>query len=784
VLNSGTPDALKLAAQLCEPKSGRTLEIHTTEPGIQFYSGNFLGQHIHGKANPVYSIRSGLCLEPQRFPDPPTNRPFLRPFSKRVTTLNPTPSTNSPSNLEISTVPRNRLVVHSETRRREKIVRNKLFMKKISIFVLRLSILPIFFHLPLLADPRLPHLFTSHMVLQRDKQIAVWGWADPSERISVSLGSNVRETTAGTDGRWNVALPAMLAGGPFTLVVTGKTTIELEDVMLGEVWVASGQSNMTYALSGATGAEEEIPKAIYPEIRFFTIPKKIAVTPQEDTLPAAWEICSPDTARKFSAISYFFARDLYKALGVPVGIVLGAWPGSGGEEWTDWKSLLRDPELRPILDRWETSPQDVKSFAAEPARLSLEFDDFELVPGAEGAKPLAFSNFDDGFSRTATGGNWIYDWDEAGKTSFELVAPGRGGAGFAARVAGEFDGASSSRWQAFFKQDESPADLSAYAGIRSWVRGNGLFQLQTIQPTISDWDNYASETVAATPEWKQITVRFKDLKQAGWGVHAPLTLTALNGFLLNILPTVGDPARPPAGLYDAMIAPLEKYAIRGALWYQGEGNTWRAYQYRKLLPALIQGWRSAWGEGDFPFLIVQLPNQGSSPELGDSIWAELREAQLLTTKTVPNTGLAVTIDVGKAENLHPPRKAEIGERLALWALGTTYGKTIVYSGPLYESSRIEGQRIRIQFQQIGSGLEARGGELKGFAIAGKDRKFHWASASIEGNSILVASPNVSAPVAVRYAWAGSPECNLYNKEGLPASPFRTDDWPGASAGKR
>jgi sialate O-acetylesterase len=661
---------------------------------------------------------------------------------------------------------------------------NKFLMKKTSRFALRLFVFSIFFHLPLLADPRLPHLFTSHMILQRDKPIAVWGWADPSERISVSLGSSVRETTTAADGRWSVALPPMFAGGPFTLVVKGKTIIELKDVMLGEVWVASGQSNMTYALSGATGSDEEIPKAIYPEIRFFTVPKNISVTPQEDTLPAAWEICSPDTAKKFSAVSYFFARDLYKALGVPVGIILSSWPGSQGEEWTDAKSLRRDPELHPIITQWETSPPNVKSFAAEPVPVHMEFDDFELVPAAAGAKPLSLSNFDDGISRTATGGNWIYDWDEARNTSFELVAPGRGGTGFAARVAGEFDGASPSRWQAFFKQDESPTDLSAYAGIRFWVRGNGLFQLQTIQPTISDWDNYAAETIAATPEWKQFTIRFKDLKQAGWGVSATLTLNALNGFLLNILPTVGDPARPPAGLYDAMIAPLEKYAMRGALWYQGEGNAGRAYQYQKLLPALIQGWRSPWGEGDFPFLIVQLPNLGSSQELGDSDWAELREAQLVTAKTVPNTGLAVTIDVGEAGNLHPPRKAEIGERLALWALGTTYGKKIVYSGPLYESSKIESSRIRVQFQQIGSGLEARGGELKGFAIAGRDRKFHWANASIEGNSIIVSSPDVVAPVAVRYAWAGSPECNLYNKEGLPASPFRTDDWPAAPAGKQ
>jgi sialate O-acetylesterase len=348
-------------------------------------------------------------------------------------------------------------------------------------------------------------------------------------------------------------------------------------------------------------------------------------------------------------------------------------------------------------------------------------------------------------------------------------------------VFGALDEVSSSRLQANFRADHSAADMSRYAGIRFWVRGNGQFQLEILQPTISDWDNYAAKIIHAAPEWGQITILFKDVKQAGWGVSKPLTLQSLTGFQFVNMTSAGDPERPPSGLFHGMIAPLEEYRIRGALWYQGEGNTWRAYQYRRLLPALIAGWRKGWGEGDFPFLIVQLANHGSSPELGDSIWAELREAQFLTARAVPNTGLAVSIDVGEPRNLHPPRKEEIGHRLALWALGTTYGEKIVYSGPLYDSMKIEGENVRVHFHYAGSGLEARGGPLKGFAIAGSDRIFHWAEARIEGDAIVVSSPDVKAPVAVRYAWASSPYCNLYNKEGLPASPFRTDDWPGQSA---
>jgi hypothetical protein len=451
----------------------------------------------------------------------------------------------------------------------------------------------------------------------------------------------------------------------------------------------------------------------------------------------------------------------------------------------DPESLRGEPALESILKAWDAAPAGAKSLAARPVEFSLEFDDFELLPQpGDSGSPVRLSDFDDGTSRTSTGGDWTYSWKDSPGASFELVAPGRGGKGYAARVSGTLDEVNSSRLQANFHADLSAADMRRYSGIRFWVRGNGQFQLELLQPTISDWDNYAAEIIHATPEWKQVTILFKDVKQEGWGVSKPLTLQSLTGFLLGNLTTAGDPDRPPSGLFQGMIAPLQEYRIRGAIWYQGEGNTWRAYQYRKLLPALIAGWRKGWGEGDFSFLIVQLPNHGSSPELGDSIWAELREAQFLTVQTVPNTGLAVAIDVGEEKNLHPPRKEELGHRLALWALGTTYGEKIIYSGPLYQSMKIEGERVRIRFQHTGGGLEARGGPPKGFAVAGTDYIFHWAEARIEGDTIVVSSPVVKAPVAVRYAWASSPECNLYNKEGLPASPFRTDDWPEISAGKK
>src|SRR6266853_5531692 len=388
----------------------------------------------------------------------------------------------------------------------------------------RLSLLALY-ATSLRADPVLPRLFSEHMVLQREVAVPIWGWADSGEKITVTLAGQAAETVAGEDRRWKVALRPMQAGGPFTLTVHGKKTVEIKDVMFGEIWVASGQSNMAYALSGAANAESEIPKAVNPLLRFFTVPKRISLTPQDDTLPASWELCSPDTAKRFSAVAYFFARDLYSALNVPIGMVLSAWPGTAAEEWTAPDELRRESILAPIVQRWEALPADVKSFAAHPAEFSLEFDDFELLSENPSSNPsIPLSNFDDGTPRTATGGSWSYVWADAPNTALELISPGRGGSAYAARVAGILDGTSSSELLGSFHADGSPTDLRAFSGIRVWVRGNGMLQVQLLQPSISDWDNYSIDSVRVAGEWKQITVSFKDLKQEGWGVARPFTL--------------------------------------------------------------------------------------------------------------------------------------------------------------------------------------------------------------------------------------------------------------------
>jgi len=598
--------------------------------------------------------------------------------------------------------------------------------------------------------------------------------------VTVTLAGHTGTATADARNHWSVHLPALSAGGPFTLTVQGNKQIVIKDVMIGEVWIASGQSNMAFGLEGAEGAATEIPKANYPQIRLFTVPRKIALSPQEDTLPAHWEICTPDTAKSFSAVAYFFAREIHRSLNVPVGVVESVWPGTTIEEWIGPDALRADADFKLILEEWNRATPAEKSFADNALPIDLEYDDFELMPASPGSASKALANFDDGTSRISMGGSFSYGWTDTRDTVFDLLSPGRGGSGFAARIAGRINGAQDSILTAHYKLDGTALDLTAFAGIRFWVRGNGSFRFKSLQPTITDYDDYAMPILKASADWQPVTVRFSDLRQEGWGVVLPFTQNALSGFKIENLTTLEYAPMPVSGLYEGMITPLLPYAFRGAIWYQGESNAEKAHQYRKLLPALINNWRDASHQKDLDFLIVQLPNHGATPDQpSESAWAELREAQLLTAKQVPGTGLAVTIDVGDPRDVHPHRKLEVGERLALWARGTIYKQPIEYSGPLYESMKIEGSEIRLLFSHVGAGLEAQNGsELRGFAVAGADRTFHWAEARIDGDTVIVSTRDVPRPVAVRYAWADSPHCNLFNKDGLPASPFRTDDWPG------
>ena len=372
------------------------------------------------------------------------------------------------------------------------------------------------------ADPVLPTLFSDHMVLQREREIRIWGKADVDEKISVSLAGHEATTTADVRHSWSVRLPAMSAGGPFTLTVTGNKKIEIKDVMIGEVWIASGQSNMTFALENAEGAATDVPKADFPQIRLFTVPKKIALSPQHDTLPAHWKICTPDNAKSFSAVAYFFAREIHRTQSVPIGVVESAWPGTTIEDWVTPEALQADADLKPVLEEWKNATPDEKKFAENSLPFDLEFDDFELIPAMPGSASKMLANFDDGTARISTGGSFSYGWDDAPDAPFDLTSPGRGAGGFAARIAGRLDGTQDSILAAHYKLEDSSIDLTSYAGIRFWVQGNGSFRFRSKQPTITDWDDYATPVLKATPEWQPVTVLFHDLRQEGWGVVASL----------------------------------------------------------------------------------------------------------------------------------------------------------------------------------------------------------------------------------------------------------------------
>ncbi|HVN18704.1 MAG TPA: sialate O-acetylesterase [Dongiaceae bacterium] len=629
------------------------------------------------------------------------------------------------------------------------------------------------------ADPSLPTLFSDHMVLQQGREIHVWGKANPGEHVSVSIAGRTETSTADAKGAWRTQLPALAAGGPFTLIIRGKKEIVVRDVMIGEVWIASGQSNMAFSLDGVENAATEVSKADYPQIRLFTFPKRIALTPQEDMRPTHWGVCTPDTAKSFSAVAYFFAREIHRRLQVPVGIVESAWPGTAIEFWMSPETLRSDADFWSIVNESEHVTPEQRSLLQTARHFELEFDDFELLPADGESSPKLLANFDDGSSGLKTGGTFSYSWSDAGDSRFDLAFPGHGEKAYVARVSGDLDGTDEAILAARYQADGIPENLTAYKGIRFWLRGKGSFRFRSKQPSISDYDDYATPVLKATEDWRPITILFRDLHQDGWGVVRDFTPEALTGFSIECLTDLEYTPIPPSSLYEGMITPLQPYQFRGALWYQGESNALKAHQYRKLLPALIQNWRSAFHQ-NLEFLIVQLPNHGAIPTgPGESAWAELREAELMTVEHTPDTGLAVTIDVGDPKDLHPHRKLEVGQRLALWALGTTYKLPIEYSGPLYQSMQIQGSEVRLQFAHVGTGLVAHGDSgLQGFAIAGADRKFHWAEARIEGDSVVVSTRDVPVPVAVRYAWGDSPVCNLFNQEGLPASPFRTDDWPG------
>jgi sialate O-acetylesterase len=527
-------------------------------------------------------------------------------------------------------------------------------MKKTALpHLLTALAIPTFLSGILRAEIRPNPLFSDGAVFQRDQAIPIWGTAREGEKVTVELGGQ-KVSTIAENGAWRVDLKPLAAGGPFTLTLTGDNSLTLDNILIGEVWICSGQSNMEWTFNKAANAKEEGPKANYPKIRMFTVAKNISIKPLAEA-PGSWVECSPEKVGGFSAVGYFFARDLYQKLGVPVGMIHTSWGGTPAQAWTSIEGLAKDPGLKGYLD-------------AATAALANH-------PAAVEAYPAKLAEF-----KTAKD-----TWEETVGKPYQL----------ALKAWNEESAKAKQTGQAPPPKPEPPSKAPA--------------------PPMGPEGNQNKETT----------------------------------------------------LFNAMINPLIPYGIKGAIWYQGESNASQSKLYQTLFPAMIADWRTRWNQGNFPFLFVQIaPFNGQPPGI--------REAQFLTLSKSPNTAMAVTTDVGDAKDIHPTRKEPVGRRLALAARALAYGEKIEYSGPLYQSMKVKGAEAVLGFTHTGSGLVAKDGELKGFTLAGADGKFVPATARIKGSNILVTAAGVTEPKAVRYGWENVPDVNLFNKEGLPASPFRTD----------
>lgn len=624
------------------------------------------------------------------------------------------------------------------------------------------------------ADVRLPRIFSSHMVLQHDAPLPVWGWAAPRERVTVTLAKTTLRTVADKQGKWRVTFPAQPYGGPHTMTVTGKNKITLDDILIGEVWICSGQSNMEWPLASVNNAKEEIATATFPEIRLFQVPKKVAQRPIEDLESGEWTPCTPETAERFSAIGYLFGRQLHQELKVPVGLINSSWGGTVAETWISGETVSQDPDFaRPLQNLLDF---DMKTFEEQKKASLRQLFNGEIPTvdqGMDGGKPVWNAiDLNDGDWNTLIAPKY---WEEQG---------------FA-----EIDGIGWYRKEITLSEEQSNAQVTLHLGKVddsdiTWVNGieigktEGLYDKDRI---------YTIDSKYLKPGRNMLVVRVNDTGGNGgiWGDPKDQFLAIGNEkidisgdwkFRISkaVISAVSlGPNSYPTLLFNGMIAPLLPYAIRGAIWYQGESNTGRTRQYQRIFPALITDWRNHWEVGDFPFLFVSLANFMAPPtQPGESSWAELREAQTKTL-ALPNTGMAVTIDIGDAKDIHPRNKQDVGHRLALNALKIAYGKDIPYSGPLFRSAEFTNGKAVVTFDHAGDGLVARDryGYVKGFTLAGADGVHHWARAHITAkNQVEVICDKLPAPVAVRYGWADNPDdVNLCNPAGLPANPFRSDE---------
>jgi len=642
-------------------------------------------------------------------------------------------------------------------------------------------------------DVRLPSIISDHMVLLKAEQVPVWGRADAGESVSVSLNGQTVTATAGSDGKWRVDLNlADSPPGPFEMVVQGKNTIKIADVVVGEVWLVSGQSNAGFQMDNILDSEKEVATAQDPMFREYKVIETPSLFSEQDDCPGFWRVVTPGSTRSFSALGYFLAKSLRQELSGPVAFINNSWGGVSLWTYLSAKAIASSPELAEQSEKQKetarASVATVQQWLKETGREDRETEDiasytegpFTAEKGWEKAKWVDRSNLLVDGREPEHGVFWI--GTEVTTSPDEWPSPKR------LLVCNN----------GLFEKIYWNGHLIGETSYENRLGKDTRWHYQIPRELVKEGANY-------------LAIRFYapiDFPGFGWwpGLEGRrLDWRIKKEFGLPSLPD-GQPAPKlaPQGLgggslFNGMLKPIMPYAIRGAVWYQGESNVKGAFAYREHLPLLIKDWREHWGQGDFPFYICQLASfKAKTNRPVESTWAELREAQKMAL-SLPQTGLAVLIDAGEAEDIHPLAKDVAGERAARIALAKVYGRNIPYSGPLYDSMTVEGDKIRLCFNYTEDGLVAKelpsaydvrrtakktarlvrnspDSELEGFAICGADLQWVWADAKIDGDTVLVWSDKVSEPVAVRYGWADNPTCNLYNKADLPASPFRTDDF--------
>ena len=626
------------------------------------------------------------------------------------------------------------------------------------------------------AEVRLAHIFGDHMVLQRQQAIAVWGWARPGETVSVALHRQSIRTIADAQGQWRARLKPEAAGGPFTLVVKGDNALELKDVWVGDVWLGSGQSNMEWSVGQSDNASAEVAQSDWPKIRHIKVPKTVAFQAAADIGASAWKVSNPANVGEFTAAGYFFARKLHQETGVPIGIINASWGGTNIETWISRGALTSRPEFN-----MGAMPTSGAAFnAGYKARMEALIARWQ--PGVALETPASAMWRENEFDDSAWASlNAPRIWEEQGLADLDGVV-------FCRRAV-----------ELTAQQAASPSTL--HLGMiddcdETTINGQRVGES-------CGWDTprrYAIPAGLLKAGKNVIAVRVTDTGGGG-GFHGEANALRLQTGTEGItlagtwkarVESFKDKSQPqpndvPALLFNAMVSPLTGFPIKGVIWYQGESNVPRAEQYAQTFPLLIHDWRAHWRQPRMPFYFVQLasflPLEKNS--LASSPWAELRDAQRQTLK-LPGTGMAVATDIGNAHDIHPRNKQDVGLRLARLALKNDYGKkNLMASGPLYRAMRIHGSRVEISFSEVGRGLVARGqgAALRGFTLADEHGKFLPAQARIQGNRVIVSHPDVPHPKAVRFGWVDNPEeCNLFNRDGLPASPFRTDDGPWMTAG--